>query len=941
MNKGGSKDEDPDHAPPASGSRAGTASPIEALTAAAFDADDTALFLHDAAFRIVYANPAYAKLAALPREAVLGRPYWEIFPRHDGPSASCRQSTRDRQIRNETLHGPDGRVYRVEHIPFSAPQEGDRYSLHLLSDITAQYQAEQRLKILAQAFTQTGEAVILLDPQFHVLEVNRQFCDWTGRSRQELLGQPWLASESVDSRFFSEAMRAQLEASAPWRGEIELRPRTGPPLPVLATGNAVRDENGTVIAYVFNFSDLREWYEAHKARQILLEVIQDLSGLTSLAEAGELAIRKAVQLVGGDVGGIALYEPDKARLAYRWVYGLQEMPPALFASFKPGEGLAGQAILSGKTEIQNDYQHFAGALPAYKKLGITSAVVVPLLQDGKPVGVMSIASRQRGFAFNGRQRDILEAIARQLVTVRQREALLTALRESENRFHTLFEFLPESAYLLDEQGVVIDVNRKAETLLQIPRQQSLGKHYRDLNVIPESIAPQIEQQFRQALQGAAGPYEFPLRRADGQIIFVEASSIPLRLDGKKYVLGLVRDIRDRKQAETEAARARRAVWTLSKVNEAIIQATDEAALLQRICEVIAQALHYVHSVVLYLQPDAAGGFRVMASAGAAEGYIQALDLAHLGDAELGGPTVRAFRQGEAVVFRGETAGAHADPASLTWQDVQQRFGIRAMIALPICYGKDRFGVLNIYARDEATYQKEEQKILQRLAEDMGFGIHDLRLRAEREQLLDSRNRAQQLLHQSLVGVVEAMAMAVEKRDPYTAGHQKQVALLAVAIGKRLGLSDWRMEGLRLAAMIHDVGKITVPSEILNRPGRLSKSEFEIIRAHPETGYGIVRAVRFPWPVAEMIRQHHERLDGSGYPRGMKDGDILEEARIIAVADVVDAMASHRPYRPSRGIDAAIMELLAKRGTAYDPRAVDAAIDALQNDKLDLPYLQTA
>ncbi|MHA1567862.1 MAG: PAS domain-containing protein, partial [Alphaproteobacteria bacterium] len=356
MRKGSSKDEGSGYFSPSSGGGAGSAAPIEALLATVFDSQNTALFLHDAVFRIVYANPAYAKLAGQPREAVLGQPYWEVFPPHDGPLAGCQQGTRDRGIRNETVDGPDGRVFRMEHLPFPALGEVDAYSLHILIDISAQQSVGRRARILDQALAQTAEAVVLLDPQFHVLEVNQQYCDWIGLSRQELLGQPWLASGGVDSAFVSETVLAQLEASAPWREEIELHSRSGPPLPVLATGNAVRDEDGTILAYVFNFSDLRKLHEAHKAREILLEVIQALSELSSLAEAGELAIQKAVELVGGDVGGIAVNEPAQAQLCYHWLYGLQETPQALFVSFRPGEGLAGKAILSGETEIQNDYQ---------------------------------------------------------------------------------------------------------------------------------------------------------------------------------------------------------------------------------------------------------------------------------------------------------------------------------------------------------------------------------------------------------------------------------------------------------------------------------------------------------------------------------------------------------------------------------------------------------
>ncbi len=182
------------------------------------------------------------------------------------------------------------------------------------------------------------------------------------------------------------------------------------------------------------------------------------------------------------------------------------------------------------------------------------------------------------------------------------------------------------------------------------------------------------------------------------------------------------------------------------------------------------------------------------------------------------------------------------------------------------------------------------------------------------------------LERTLEGAIKAFASAVEKRDPYTAGHQKRVALLARAIGQEMGLPESQVEGIHLAGLVHDVGKISIPSEILSRPGRLNPTEFGIIKAHPQVGYEILKEIEFPWPVAEIVLQHHERLDGSGYPQGLSDGEILLEARIIAVADVVEAMASHRPYRPALGIDKALEEIQRGKGTLYDPPVVDVCVE---------------
>ncbi|MCG8017403.1 MAG: response regulator [Candidatus Thiodiazotropha sp. 'RUGA'] len=178
---------------------------------------------------------------------------------------------------------------------------------------------------------------------------------------------------------------------------------------------------------------------------------------------------------------------------------------------------------------------------------------------------------------------------------------------------------------------------------------------------------------------------------------------------------------------------------------------------------------------------------------------------------------------------------------------------------------------------------------------------------------------------SLEKTVIVVSATLEKRDPYTAGHQRNVSELAVSIAKELNLSDEILSGIRLGSIIHDIGKINIPSEILTRPGKLSDLEFEMIKTHPLHGSEILKDVEFPWPIAEMVLQHHERLDGSGYPNRLKGDEILLEAKIIAVADVVEAMSSHRPYRPSLGIDVALKEIEAGSGRLFDEKAVSACI----------------
>jgi PAS domain S-box-containing protein/putative nucleotidyltransferase with HDIG domain len=194
---------------------------------------------------------------------------------------------------------------------------------------------------------------------------------------------------------------------------------------------------------------------------------------------------------------------------------------------------------------------------------------------------------------------------------------------------------------------------------------------------------------------------------------------------------------------------------------------------------------------------------------------------------------------------------------------------------------------------------------------------------ERKQAETERRKNIQKLIDSMEATIEAIALTVEMRDMYTAGHQRRVTKLAVAIADELGLSEAETNGIRLAGIVHDIGKIQVPAEILNKPGRLSELEFKIIKNHPQAGYEILKNIKFAWPVAEIVYQHHERLNGSGYPRGLSSNEILLEARILAVADVVEAMATHRPYRAALGVGKALEEIAANRGILYDDAIVNA------------------
>lgn len=248
----------------------------------------------------------------------------------------------------------------------------------------------------------------------------------------------------------------------------------------------------------------------------------------------------------------------------------------------------------------------------------------------------------------------------------------------------------------------------------------------------------------------------------------------------------------------------------------------------------------------------------------------------------------------------------------------------SMIVLPLSSG-ETLGAMVIYSQNRGHFDRSKINLFIELSDDTAYGIHTLRLREEFLATSTQRDEMLIKLKDSLEGTVQSIAKIVEARDPYTAGHQHRVADLAVAIARELGLDSDTIEGIYIAAQVHDVGKIQIPSEILTKPTKLTDLEYKMIQTHSQTGYEILKKVHFPWPVADIVHQHHEKLDGSGYPNALKGDDILLQAQIVGVADVVEAMASHRPYRASLGVEFALSDIEQGKGTLYKAEIVDCCL----------------
>ena len=500
--------------------------------------------------------------------------------------------------------------------------------------------------------------------------------------------------------------------------------------------------------------------------------------------------------------------------------------------------------------------------------------------------------------------------------ITERKRSENAMRDAEARYRGIFSEARDGIVLIDlETGFVVDCNPEFERQCGRDREQLRGLHIWELR--PPALREAARSKFEQIKAGepgeSDGSTELPLQRPDGSVVPIEFRSAHLSVGGHEYLQSISRDITERKLAEAALARVNRALRTLSAGNTALVHASDEQQLIEQMCRILVETGGYRSAWVGYAESDAGKTVRPIAHYIQANGYVERGSVTWSGDAAGQGPSGIAIRTAKPQIVQ----DALTDPAYAPWRHDAIRLGYASVASFPLRDAEQSvFGVLCIYAAQSGGFTQEESDLLAEFAGDLAFGISSIRERIAHEK------SAGRLTH-SMEGTIQAMAATLETRDAYTAGHQRRVAELVLAMAGELHLAESDIHAAHLAAIVHDLGKIQVPAEILSKPGKLLPVEFELIKYHPTSGYNILKDIDFPWPIAEIVYQHHERLDGSGYPRGLKGDEILLAAKIIAVADTVEAMSSHRPYRAALGIDKALAEIEQGRGRIYDSTVADA------------------
>jgi PAS domain S-box-containing protein len=507
--------------------------------------------------------------------------------------------------------------------------------------------------------------------------------------------------------------------------------------------------------------------------------------------------------------------------------------------------------------------------------------------------------------------------------ISEARAAKRAIEQAEQKYREIFEHAPEGIFQTTREGGAIALNPAGARMLGYESAAEAVAAISDAShhlwMVPEDRERYIALMEE---QGGVKNYACQFKRADGSPIWVSVTARRIvDQDGKTLCYqGFNEDLTEQKKLEAALKATIRELQLLSEMNSALLHAKTEEGLLRDYCRVMVETGGYLMAWVGFAEDGPDKRVVPVASFGEAQDYVESIDI-RWNDTPLGGgPTGRSIRTGKVQVAEDILDNPNVAP----WRENALRRGFRSSIALPFRYTEGSMAVLTVYGEAPSAWTQSEQKLLEQIASDLGFGITTLRTAV-------SRAESQESLRASLEQTIQVIAETVDHRDPYTAGHQRRVADLCIHIARRLGLSDDTIHGLRLAAAIHDLGKIAIPSEILSWPGRLTPSQFNLLKEHVQFGYDIIKDVKFPWPISTIILQHHERMDGSGYPNAIKGDEILMESRILAVADVVEAMSSHRPYRPSRGIETALEEIQANSNVLYDADVVDACVHLFRND----------
>ena len=769
-----------------------------------------------------------------------------------------------------------------------------------------------------------------------IVEANEAAVKEYGYSHGELLGMTIFDLRKQDSvKLVEEQLKQANEHGILYEGYHIRKDGSIFPIEASSQGTTINGDR-IVLSIIRNITERKqaeaELLQQVKSQSILLKILKQFSSV--VAEDIDDVINTALRIIGefddNDRSYISELSVDGFTVnnTHEWcsegirsqIASLQNLPMDTFPWWMDKLRRFENINVPLVDDLPPEAQPEKGILQAQ---AIQSLLVVPITYEGNLIGFLGFDSVKKRKIWSEMNTSTLELVAQIIAVALQRKKYVMSIRESENYYRAIFENTGAATLIIEEDLTITNVNEEGQKLLGYAREELIGKKWTDF--IPDSkVATMQEYHNKRLLNLVTVPLKYQTQLVNRQGKYRDGLvAVDIISGTNRSVVNFI-DF-------TEFNRLDRALKALSGVNQVMVQAEREEDLLRNVCRKLVDMTGYSLTWAGYLQGDQQQTVKIVASAGKDDGYLAKLNISLQDPIRGNGPAATAIRTGQRVILQ----DFRKDDTIRPWLTDALQHGFKSGMAIPLMADNKAFGVLCVYSGEADRFDSEEEILIHEMVNDLAYAIMSLRSHTEKMQTAEELKKSLEQMRHILMQSVASLSNTTDIRDPYTAGHQRKVALLAAAIAVEMGLSKDQIEGISVMGNLHDVGKIYVPIEILNRSNKLSEIEFALVKAHPQAGYDIVRDIEFPWPVAAVILQHHERMDGSGYPRGLTGEDILVEARILGVADVVEAMASHRPYRPALGIALAMEEIAQNSGTLYDPTVVDACLKLFREKNFKL------
>jgi len=936
------------------------------------NATDDMSFIKDAEFKYVHLNRAYAKFFKKSVSEILGKTDFELM--EYSAAKRCRQTDQQaikegKLVINEEVVG--GRTYETRKFPVKL-QSGQTGVGAFIRDITETKQARQKIENLTWMYSmlyQVNQAIVRAR---NSNDLFKKICEIVCSEGNFVLA--WIGIADYEKNIVIPVAGSRQKGSYYKNIKISLDPLApegkGPTARAIQTGrvcicnNILEDErmkawwqkakqygfcssaavpvkvNRKIIGTLNIYSD-QPYFFNQDIKKLLLEVSSDIGLCIEKLNAEEIRKKAEDKLRENELHlrTIFDYSPyptleidcSQLKTKLRKIHP-QEIEkyfaenPEIFDSLKKSI-----KILNSNRQIfeffnTTDIEKISEILPA---VIVEPKIIKCLFSEGKceqlqtKIDIGGNIEKEclvNAIILPDHEKDWSRLLVC-LIDITERVYMEQNLRATLSRFRGFFDTVATGMGILDLEGRPIALNKRICEILGYEHEELMKMKLTD--VVPPEDRKSVEQLYEKLAKGEITGYEIRERRyvrKDGSIVWAYVS-VGLIFDDilkKHCVTAVVVDITQQKQYLQQLERIQCLLKVYAECNEIVAKTQqEEREMLVSVCKELTKANLGFSFIVLKDHCD----FDVVMCSEDNLDFLSELKRLFIAE-QKGCPSIDALLENRYIVIHDIMSADYSD----AWKKLVSQHGFRSVAAFSIVFEGTAIGCLSIYSPDKNIFKGEnELSIIHAIAENIGYGITMVRARKERELATIGLQQSYERLQKTIEGISLAIAKIVEARDPYTAGHQNRVAQLSVAIAREMGLPENIIQGIGISAILHDIGKISVPVEILVKIGKLTEDEFNIIKLHSGIGYEILRQIPFPWDVAKIVLQHHERLNGSGYPDGIVEKDILQEAKIIAVADVVEAMSYDRPYRPALGIDAALAEIKNKSGILFDPQVVDTCI----------------